>query len=112
MNEKEGCMATPTKGDQMTSRGTWKNRERQIAHFFGGERNPLSGGNSKHTRGDVIHDKLYIEVKYRVKHSAIELWKDTYQKAIYENKIPVVCLCEKGKDGFWIVVHSDDLVKL
>ncbi len=96
----------------MTARGTWKRREREIAHYFGGERTPLSGGNSKHTRGDVIHDKLYIEVKYRAKHSTITLWDDTQGKAKQEEKTPVVCLCEKGREGFWIVVHSDDLAKL
>jgi len=96
----------------MTARGTWKRREREIAHFFGGERTPLSGGNSKHTRGDVIHDKLYVEVKYRAKHSAVQLWDDTHKKAIEESKIPVVCLCEKGREGFWILCHSEDFVKI
>ena len=29
-----------------------------------------------------------------------------------EGKTPVVALCEKGRAGFWIMVHSDDLDKL
>ena len=29
-----------------------------------------------------------------------------------ENKIPVVALCEKNRPGFWIMVHSNDLVKI
>ena len=49
----------------MTARNTWKQRERDVAEFFHGQRNPLSGGNSKHTRADVIHDRLYIECKLR-----------------------------------------------
>ena len=38
----------------------WKQRERKVADFFGGQRTPLSGGNGKITRADVIHDKLFI----------------------------------------------------
>ena len=45
----------------MTARRTWKKRESDVAHFFQGQRTPLSGGNSKITRSDVIHDELFIE---------------------------------------------------
>jgi hypothetical protein len=96
----------------MTHRNTWKQRERDIAHFFGGERTPLSGGNSKHTCGDVIHDKLYVEVKYRAKHTLYTLWDDTKKKADKEGKTPVVCICEKGRPGFLIVAHCDDFTKI
>lgn len=87
----------------------WKSIERKIATFFGTERTPLSGGNSKITRSDTIHPKLFVEAKYRVKHSAVTLYDDTKEKAKKENKIPVVCLAEKGRKGFYILVHSDDL---
>lgn len=90
----------------------WKQRERQVASYFGGERTALSGGNGKITRADVIHDDLFIEVKLRQKHSAVTLWDDTKQLADKENKTPVIALCEKGRKGFWIMVHSDDLSKL
>lgn len=90
----------------------WKRREREVARYFGGERNPLSGRNSKHTAGDVIHDKLFVELKCRKKHSAVALWDKTKEFAQRENKTPVVCLSEKNRPGFWIVVHSDDLTKL
>ena len=29
-----------------------------------------------------------------------------------ESKIPVVALCESGRPGFWVMVHSDDLEKV
>ncbi len=29
-----------------------------------------------------------------------------------ENKTPVVCLSERNRPGFWILVHSDDFTKL
>ena len=90
----------------------WKQRERDVAHFFGGERTPLSGGNGKITRSDVIHDTLYIECKLRKKHTAVTLWDETKERARSEGKTPVVCLCEKNRPGYWILVHKDDLVKL
>ncbi len=91
-----------------TSRSTWKQRERQIAKFFGTTRTPLSGGNSGHTRSDTLHPRLFVEQKLRQKHSAVTLWDSTRGLAQKENKIPVVTLAEKGRPGFWIVMHSSD----
>lgn len=88
----------------------WKRRERAVAKFFGAQRNPLSGQNSKHTRSDSLHESLYVEVKGRKKHTTITLWDDTKAKADKENKIPVVALCEDNRKGFWLCVHSSDLV--
>jgi len=90
----------------------WKQRERNVAKFFGGVRTPLSGGNGKITRADVIHESLFIECKLRAKHTAITLWDETKEIADKENKTPVIALCEKNRKGFWIMVHSDDLYKL
>ena len=96
----------------MTARRTWKKRESNVANFFQGERTPLSGGNSKITRSDVIHDELYIECKLKKKHSVISLWDATAELAKKEGKTPVIALCEKQRPGFWIMVHSNDLEKL
>ena len=96
----------------MTARRTWKQRESNVAHFFQGERTPLSGGNSKITRSDVIHDELFIECKLKKKHTVVTLWDDTAKLAKIEGKIPVVALCEKNRPGFWVMVHSSDLDKL
>ena len=90
----------------------WKQRERKVADFFGGQRTPLSGGNGKITRADVIHDKLFIENKLRKKHSVISLWDETNEMAKEENKTPVITLAEKNRKGFWIMIHSSDLDKL
>jgi len=90
----------------------WKRRERDIAEFFHGERNPLSGSSSKHTRADVIHDNFFIEVKLRKRHSAITLWDEVKVMADKENKTPVICLCEKNRPGFWILIHSEDFLKI
>jgi hypothetical protein len=90
----------------------WKKDERRIAAYFGTERTPLSGGNGKQTRSDTLHETLFIEAKRRKKHSAVTLWDDTKKLAVKEGKTPVVCLAEKGRPGFWILVHCNDLVKL
>ena len=90
----------------------WKQFERRVAAFFKTERNALSGGNSKLTRSDTLHPDLFIECKQRKKFAAISLWNETKQLATKENKTPVVCLSEKSRPGFWILVHSDDLTKL
>jgi hypothetical protein len=96
----------------MTDRSTWKKRERSNARFFGAERNSLSGSNSKVSASDSTHKTLFIESKLREKHSVIQLWDKTKVLADKENKTPVVCLCEKGRPGFWILTHSDDFEKV
>ena len=90
----------------------WKRREREVASYFNGERTALSGSNSKITKADVIHDELFVECKLRAKHSVVSLWDDTAKLAKDEGKIPVIALCEKNRPGFWVMVHSNDLVKI
>lgn len=90
----------------------WKQFERRVAAFFKTERNALSGGNSKLTRSDTLHPDLFIECKQRKKFAAVTLWDDTKRLANKENKTPVVCLSEKGRPGFWLLIHSDDFTKL
>ena len=87
----------------------WKAFERRVASFFGGVRCPVLG---TETHADVTHDTLFIECKQRQKHSVVTLWDNTKRRAAKEDKTPVVCLSEKNRPGFWIVVHSDDLIKL
>ena len=89
-----------------TAKNTWKARERQVAEFFGTRRTPLSGGNGGQTRSDTLHGELFVEQKLRAKHSAITLWDETKKLAAKEGKIPVVTLAEKGRPGFWVLVHS------
>ena len=90
----------------------WKKSERDVASYFNGTRKPLSGGNGKVTRADVIHEDLFIECKLRAKHSAIKLWDETKVLADKEKKTPVIALCEKNRPGFWVMVHSSDLEKI
>ena len=88
---------------------TWKARERQVAKYFGCERNPLSGGNSKHTRSDTLHVTLFIEHKHRKSHALLRTYDEAKEQAKAEDKIPVVTISEKGRKGFWVLCHSSDL---
>lgn len=94
----------------MTHRSTWKNAERKIARWFGSERNPLSGRNSRHSASDSLHPRLFIETKYAARWAVLTIWRKALGFAKKEGKVPLVCLKEKGKEGFWIVVHSSHLV--
>ena len=86
---------------------SWKTVERRIARFFGTERNPLSGRNSKHTASDTLHSKYYIEVKHRKTWAVFNLFNLVRNLASEEHKIPILALQEKNKKGFLICVHSD-----
>jgi hypothetical protein len=91
---------------------TWKAVERRIAAFFGSRRTPLSGGNSGHTRSDTLHPSLFVEAKHRAKHTTYTLYRETAELAKAEGKLPVIALHEKGKPGFLVCCHCDDLKEL
>jgi hypothetical protein len=89
----------------------WKRDERKVAKFFGTNRNPLSGSQSRHTASDTLHSQLYIEVKRRKAHSIAAWWRKAKIEADKEDKIPVVAISEYGRKGFWVLVHVDDLAE-
>lgn len=90
----------------------WKRSERELARYFGTERTPLSGGNSKHTRSDSLHEKLYLENKTQMRSRIWTLYRDAKAKAKREGKIPVVGLQEHGSHGILLVIHSNDLLEV
>lgn len=96
----------------MTNSQTWKTIERAVAEFLApgvGRRTPLSGANSGHnTSSDCLNVGVYAEVKYRLKHTVYTLFDDTRTKALKEKLLPVVCLKEKHRQGFLIVIDSRD----
>ena len=87
----------------------WKETERRIARYIEartghGRRNPLSGGNSGHTRSDIIHPHLFPEVKHgtacpRTWKAVEKLYKSVEILAAKEKKIPLLILHEKSKMG-------------
>lgn len=90
---------------------SWKAFERRVAYWFGAERNSLSGRNSKAgTQSDTLHPHLFIECKQRKSNPTVNLWDACKAQADVEgHKIPVVALSVKGRPGFWLLIHSDDL---
>ena len=98
-----------------TSRANWKQNDIEISKDHNEKheamRTPFSGGNSKLTRGDVIHPILYIECKKSSKHlippSPEKLIDDTIKKASKEliepekqfSKIPVLVLTKGQGPG-------------
>ena len=96
----------------MTSRNTWKQRERQIADDFGTKRNPLSGSMSGHSSSDSLSDTFYLESKLRAKPGGWNLFMDTRDKAKRENKIPIVILSKKYHKDKIAMVDYDFLLGL
>jgi len=90
----------------------WKRHELKVARSLGTERNPLSGITSRHTGSDTLHKKLFIETKSRIRHSILTVWRKAKEQAIKEDKIPVVALVEKGRHGYWLLIHQEDLKKV
>jgi len=95
---------------------SWKVFERRVSNYFGTVRTALSGGNSKVTRSDTHHPDLFVECKQRLAWSVITLWDEVARLARlesrrekHEGKIPVVCLSQANRPGFWLLIHSDDL---
>lgn len=88
------------------AKSTWKRVERDIAKFFGTNRTPLSGINSRHTASDTLHEDLFIEVKYRRYQTVISFWDDIEEE-------PAVINLKRTEDGSeWLLFHSKDFEKL
>ena len=96
----------------MTSRNTWKQRERDIADDFDTKRNPLSGSMSGHSSSDSLSDTFYLESKLRANPPGWNLFLDTREKAKKENKIPIVVLSKKYHQDKIAMVDYDFLVGL
>ena len=96
----------------MTSRNTWKQRERDIADDFGTKRNPLSGSMSGHSSSDSLSETFYLESKLRANPPGWNLFLDTKEKAKKEKKIPVVVISKKFHKDKIAMVDYDFLVSL
>ena len=90
----------------------WKVQERRIAKMFGVKRTPLSGIHSLHTQSDIIHEKLFIECKYRKKIAILDLFSEVIEKAKKENKIPILAVKSKKLRDDYFLLRAKDLVKI
>lgn len=91
--------------DSITSTGTWKAFERQVAEKFKkftghGHRTPLSGSRSLHTAGDIIHPTIYVECKYS------SYWPFTKPLKKYK----VIRLYDRDKSTELILLYLDKLL--
>lgn len=87
----------------------WKRNERKAAALFGSKRNSLSGGNSKLSRSDSIHPRLFLECKQAKRHAVWTLYDEVRPKARKEKKIPVVVLRRNRSPGMLLCIHSDHI---
>lgn len=90
----------------------WKVFERFVAALFGAARNSLSGGNSKLTRSDSTHPKVFISCKYtRHNNKTLRaLVAEERVKAKVENKIAVCVIGEfDDRANALVVLHLKDL---
>ncbi|MCL4343413.1 MAG: hypothetical protein JRN26_05605 [Nitrososphaerota archaeon] len=90
----------------------WKQLERRIAKAFGTTRTPLSGSNSRMTKSDTLHNKFFIEIKYRKQIPFYKTYNETVAKAKEENKIPMVIFHEAGTKKNIVMIDLDDFVRL
>ncbi len=95
------------------SKSTWTGLERRICRQFGGERTPLSGGASRHTRGDCIQtDPFYIEIKMRAKIPFNKDWDECKANAKLEGKTPLFVMHQKGTHENIIFMSLSDFMKI
>jgi hypothetical protein len=90
----------------------WKQTERRIAKKINSERTPLSGGSSRHTLSDTLHEKLFIESKYRKKIPFLKTFNETKILAKKESKIPMVVFKQKSQRGEIVMMDFDDFLGL
>jgi len=90
----------------------WKALERRIAESLGTVRTPLSGGSSRHTTSDTLHEKLYVECKLRKASSVHTLFTEIRIEAAKETKIPVLVIHLSGTSRTLALVDWFVFVKL
>jgi len=91
---------------------SWKRAERIVSKKVGGIRNPLSGSGSRHTSGDVIHEKFYIEVKQRRRFSVLTTMHKVEKLAAKEKKVPILVLHEKGMHNRYYIMPEKEFVQM
>jgi len=90
----------------------WKAFERRIAKSLGTERSPLSGIYGHITSSDTLHPDLYVECKYRNRLPVGRWYEETDEKAMDEDKFPVLALKEKGYHTTIAVISWHSFLKL
>jgi hypothetical protein len=94
-----------------TARRTWQRTEARAAALFGARRQYGSGSSGRldETRSDSTHPTLFVESKLRASSAVRSLHDASRALAVREEKTPVLALFDKGRPGFLLVVHVDDM---
>jgi len=85
----------------------WKAFERRVAYFFGCKR---TGPMQAKDENDLNHPHIHCQCKHSKRHAIIGVWDAAKKQTEKSGKIPVVALGVRGRPGFWLLVHSSDLV--
>lgn len=88
----------------------WKAVERRVAVFFSTVRNSLSGGNSKLTRSDSLHQHFFIDCKHRQQFAHHKTLGEIAKIAEQEDKLPVLVTQQKYATGFVVSLRSEDVL--
>jgi hypothetical protein len=85
----------------------WKVLERQAAAFFGTNRVPMSGAmRNLKTRSDSLHDRLFLEAKYRAENSLVHKYYALHDR---KTRPVVIGLRNKNIRGYLLLLHCDAL---
>jgi hypothetical protein len=84
----------------------WKAFERAVAAFFGCSR---TGPMQEKDANDIDHPHLHCQCKHGKRFAILTIWDAAKKIADRDGKIPIVAIKQKGRHGFWLMVHSSDL---
>lgn len=93
----------------------WKRAERATAHLLGGERTPLSGSNSRHTKADAIDVWEYVEHKHRKQDPAHEQLSKLTKAARRRDRWPAIVYELVNDDGLrarWVALWLERYAEL
>ncbi|ANS05723.1 hypothetical protein [uncultured Mediterranean phage] len=87
---------------------TWKAKERQVGELFGVRRRRGSGCDPETGGDDIVHPRLFVEVKLRKKMAAVTMWEnEAVPPAKEEGKLPVLVVFGKGNGTPFLVAPLD-----
>ena len=96
----------------MTCKNTWKGHERKTARILGGERIPCSGVSGTKLKGDVFHERFFVECKFRAHLFVYSVFQKVKEQASKTGKIPLLVLKQKYRKGELVVLDLNDFQKL
>lgn len=81
-----------------------------MAKCLNGERIPCSGVSGKELRGDVFHNRLFVECKARERIATLVWIREAITKSKGLNKVPIVVMRENRRPGKFVLMTMEDFV--